>query len=930
MRDDDIFADAIALPAAERAAFLDRACAGDAALRARVEALLAGYDAAERFLEESPVVRPAATPEEAPGDVIGNYTLLRKLGDGGCGVVYLAEQSSPVRRKVALKIIKLGMDTLQVIARFEAERQALAMMDHADIARVFDAGATATGRPFFVMEFVDGVPITTFCDQHNLTMAERLELFARVCLAMQHAHQKGIIHRDVKPSNVLVTMRDGVPAPKVIDFGIAKATEGRLTDMTLVTGLDQFIGTPAYMSPEQAERRDLDIDTRSDVYSLGVLLYELLAGRPPYDPKSLVRAGIEEIRRIIREVDPPRPSTAVATLTDADRTTVANARRAGPAQLTSVLAGDLDWIVMRCLEKDRGRRYGTASDLAEDVRRHLRREPVQARPPERWYRLQRFVARNRLACASAAAVALAVLIGAAVSAWQAVRATRAERVATAQRDVATVAQADALRRQEQAENLLTFMLGDFRAELKKIGRLQLLDEVGEQAMAYFAAADPRDLTDSALTRQATALTQIGQTRLDQARYAEAEAAFRAAYERAAALAARYPDNGDMLFERAQAEFWLGFVARRRGESAAEREWMVRYRDSAVELVNVEGQTRRAQEEVVMGHHNLAVLDLERGNVAGARQGFEAELKRNAALQEQWPDDAELKYAQAAVLSWLGFLEERAGNLDEALARFTESERLYAGMDLEVPRWRLKVAQARVFMGDMNLYRGRREVAGEEYDRAAKLLAELVKADPDNQVWLVSELSLQVQRAAWALTGGDVERGREMLDDARERLTALVATEATARKFVRHLAAAWRWEAWRRLRAGERSEAAEAVAEAMRWEEPLINEARADLAMLGEFAQSRVLAGRIATTLGNPDAARAHWKAAVEMVRTAVADSRDWRLLDPVAQALLLLGEDAEARMFIGRLREIGYEPIDPLAASTLDVVDAPQGMTPNP
>src|SRR5688572_7718086 len=405
-RDAEIFAEAVDLPLADRAAFLDRACAGDADLRRRVELLLTGYDAAGLFMEASPANRPATPPGDLSGSVIGRYALVRKIGEGGCGVVYLAEQQEPVRRQVALKVIKLGMDTASVIARFEAERQALALMDHPDIARVFDAGATESGRPFFVMEYVDGIPVTKFCDEHSLDMPARLELFARICVALQHAHQKGIVHRDLKPSNILVALRDGAPAPKIIDFGIAKATQGRLTEHTLLTALDQFIGTPAYMSPEQAELRDVDIDTRSDVYSLGVLLYELLTGRPPYDPKSLVRAGIDEIRRIIREVDPPRPSTSLATLDHAGLATIARQRRAAPTQLTSALRGDLDWIVMRCLEKDRARRYGTASELADDVRRHLRQEPVVARPPDRLYRAQKFIARNRLACASAAAVTL--------------------------------------------------------------------------------------------------------------------------------------------------------------------------------------------------------------------------------------------------------------------------------------------------------------------------------------------------------------------------------------------------------------------------------------------------------------------------------------------------------------------------------------------
>ncbi len=416
-----IFTAATALPTEERPAFLDRACAGDPTLRAQVDSLLRAHDAALDFLESGPTdlsqerVPLESAIEEMPGDRIGRYKLLQKIGEGGCGVVYMAEQEEAVRRRVALKVIKLGMDTKAVIARFEAERQALARMEHPNIARVLDAGATTAGRPFFVMELVRGIRITEYCDQNNLSTEQRLRLIINVCHAIQHAHQKGIIHRDIKPSNILVTLHDGQPVPKVIDFGIAKATQGRLTEQTLFTAFEQFIGTPAYVSPEQAEMSGLDIDTRSDIYSLGVLLYELLAGRTPFDTQELVAAGLDEMRRRIREQQPPRPSLRVRTLNDSDRTTVARRRGTDGPRLTLELRGDLDWIVMRCLEKDRSRRYETANGLAMDIDRHLNNDPVTARPPSTVYLFTKLVRRHRLAFAAGLGITLALAAGFAAS-----------------------------------------------------------------------------------------------------------------------------------------------------------------------------------------------------------------------------------------------------------------------------------------------------------------------------------------------------------------------------------------------------------------------------------------------------------------------------------------------------------------------------------
>jgi WD40 repeat protein/serine/threonine protein kinase len=394
-----------------RDAYLQQIC-GDATIGQRVRALLKALDESPSFLE-SPASGLGCTVDEPfrerPGTVIGSYKLLEEIGEGGFGVVFLAEQTQPVRRKVALKVLKPGMDTRLVVARFEAERQALAIMDHPNIAKVLDGGATPSGRPYFVMELVKGAPITTFCDQNHLTPKERLELFVSVCQAVQHAHQKGIIHRDLKPSNVLVSMHDTTPVVKIIDFGVAKALGQELTDKTLFTGFAQMIGTPLYMSPEQAGQSGLDVDTRSDIYSLGVLLYELLTGTTPFDKERLRTAGYDEVRRIIREEEPARPSARVSTLGQAVNTVSAN-RKSDPKKLGQVLRGELDWIVMKALEKDRNRRYESASAFAADVQRYLADETVEACPPSALYRFRKFARRNKAILATVSTVVVAVFV----------------------------------------------------------------------------------------------------------------------------------------------------------------------------------------------------------------------------------------------------------------------------------------------------------------------------------------------------------------------------------------------------------------------------------------------------------------------------------------------------------------------------------------
>jgi serine/threonine protein kinase len=425
--------------AAERAAFVERSCGDDPALRQRVEDLLRAYgqsggplDKLAAALASTEIAEPI---REQVGATIGPYKLMEQIGEGGFGLVFVAEQERPIRRKVALKIIKPGMDTRDVIARFEAERQALALMDHPNIARVLDAGTTQSGRPYFVMELVRGIPITDYCDKNQLTPRERLELFIPVCNAIQHAHLKGIIHRDIKPSNVLVTMHDGRPVVKVIDFGVAKALHQSLTDRTVYTRFAQMIGTPLYMSPEQAEMSGLDIDTRTDVYSLGVVLYELLTGTTPLDKKRLAKAAYDELLKIIREDDPPKPSVRLSQSTDS-LPSIAALRKTEPAKLSKMFHGDVDWIAMKALEKDRTRRYETANAFAADVLRYLNDEPVEACPPSTGYRLRKFARKHRKTVILLAAIAAALLIGVAGTTWGLFRANIAEENERAERHVA--------------------------------------------------------------------------------------------------------------------------------------------------------------------------------------------------------------------------------------------------------------------------------------------------------------------------------------------------------------------------------------------------------------------------------------------------------------------------------------------------------------
>ncbi len=564
-----VFEAAIEKPSAgERAAFLDRACAGDESLRQEVEVLLAAHDR----LGGAPgptatVTDPAAA--EGPGTVIGPYKLLQRIGEGGMGSVWMAEQAEPVRRKVALKIIKPGMDTRQVVARFEAERQALALMDHPNIARVLDAGATQSGRPYFVMELVKGVPLTKYCDQRRLTPEERLGLFVPVCQAVQHAHLKGIIHRDLKPSNVLVALYDGKPVPKVIDFGIAKATGQQLTEKTLFTEFGQVVGTLEYMSPEQAELNQLDIDTRSDIYSLGVLLYELLTGTTPLEKKRLKEAAMLEVLRLIREEEPPRPSTRLSATQELP--VIAANRGLEPDKLSGQVRGELDWIAMKALEKDRNRRYESASAFAADVQRHLNGEAVAACPPSFRYRARKFVRQHRLALAVGAA-ATAVLLLLVVVLFVSNRLIRQESEQT-RREFER-----AEKQRAQAEAVIKYLTVDLLGEAspeknsreKQVTVEQLLDRASKKIETNAGLAAQPEV-------EAAIRLAIGHTYFKLGVFPPAEKHLRRAADlRRAALGAEHPDT--LAAQEALAWFLIGGLRRpAEAEPLARQTWQARRR-----------------------------------------------------------------------------------------------------------------------------------------------------------------------------------------------------------------------------------------------------------------------------------------------------------------------------------------------------------------
>jgi serine/threonine protein kinase/tetratricopeptide (TPR) repeat protein len=660
--------------------FLQGACGEDAVLLRRVKVLLDAHRGVDSLLDSpdiDPTITMASATANVAGTVIGPYRLMEQIGEGGMGVVYVAEQAQPVRRKVALKVIKPGMDSKQVIARFEAERQALALMDHPNIAKVLDAGATPSGRPYFVMELVRGIPITEYCDREQLSITERLELFVLVCRAVQHAHQKGVIHRDLKPSNVLVTVVDGVGVPKVIDFGVAKATGQALTDKTLFTGFHQFVGTPLYVSPEQADLSGVDVDTRSDIYSLGVLLYELLTGTTPFDRETFGNVAFDEMRRILREEEPPKPSTRLSSL-GASRSTVSANRRADTRHLGRTVRGDLDWIVMKSLEKDRRRRFETANDFAADVMRFLTDRPVEACPPSAWYRFTKFVRRHRSILFTAFVVAAALLGGTAVSLRQAAVANAARREAEKQE---ARAEANFALARNAVDDTVTRVFDEPRLkeadfyELRHhllTGAVPLYEELVKQR-----GDDPRIEAD-----RARAYGKLGAIRRETGDLVQARVDLERSCEIAARLAEAHPREPSyrqgLALQLRQHGLLLRDLKQGAASEAVYRRALTVDQGLAVDFPEVPGH----RDDLAEGRNQLGVLLLTLGRRAEAEAEFRQSLGVRRRLSEEYPVESGYVSRLAMTLNNLGTVLRETGRKTEALEVFRESlairERLSAG------------------------------------------------------------------------------------------------------------------------------------------------------------------------------------------------------------------------------------------------------------
>ncbi len=815
MSDETLFHHALEKPVAERSAFLEQACAGDTALQRRIEALLRSHEIPDSFLvrsegnaeatiesnsdsiqDDTGAARPEkelivrSSTVEGPGSRIGPYKLLQPIGEGGMGTVFMAEQMQPVRRTVALKLIKAGMDSRQVLARFGAERQALALMDHPNIAKVLDAGTTNDGRPYFVMELVKGIPITRFCDDRRLSTRERLELAIPVCKAVQHAHQKGVIHRDIKPSNVLVALYDGKPVPKVIDFGVAKATGPKLTDQTLYTEFGAVVGTVEYMSPEQAELNQLDIDTRSDIYSLGVLIYELLTGSTPLQRNRLKQAAVLEVLRLIREEEPPRPSLRISTT--AELPSIAACRNVEPRMLSALMRGELDWIVMKALEKDRDRRYETANGLAADLRRYLDDEAVQACPPTAAYRLSKFAKKYRVALATACAFVV-VLVGATViSAWQAVRANQARaeavrayaaetqqrREAQDQRDRAFKAEEDATASMNRAraavDDYLTTISESRLLKSPLPGLQPLRKELLTTALKYYEDFLNRHQDDPGIQADLAAATfRVGDITDQIGSQEEAMKAFQTALRMYESLAGGDVSPSSRSYRAGAARCLVRMAMNQDNQGRSEES--VKMFQRSIGLLDQLNRDLPGDEggraDLGLAHHYLAKTLMKKGSPEEALVHQRAAIDLRRGLAADFPKQLSHRVGLALSLSNLGAILTRHGRTAEALESVRSANAIQRALveeHPEDPNLQSTLALSTVGIAVNLNALGRSKESRPFHQESVEIMSRVVAENPAVTEFRAILASLASQFGQYLIDHDEIEAGLSALAKARDQ------------------------------------------------------------------------------------------------------------------------------------------------------------------
>ncbi len=823
---------------------------------------------------------------------IGSYRIVRELGHGGMGVVYLAEQTGPVRREVAIKLLQAGVASDQFVARFDTERQALAVMEHPNITKVFDAGVTEAGQPYFVMELVSGAPLSEFADAHRLTIPERLRLFVQTCHAVQHAHQKGIIHRDIKPSNVLVTEADGGPQCKVIDFGIAKATEGADAAHLTMTGLT--LGTPAYMSPEQGTGSRLDVDTRSDIYSLGVTLYQLLAGVLPFDPNTY--RGFAQIAQHAT-ADALPPSARFAELPPDEQTLIASKRHSNAAALRRALAGDLDWIVLKALEKERDHRYETANAFAEDIERHLAFQPVLASPPSRSYRVRKFTRRHRAAVAFAA-VAVTMLIG-----FSAATTVQARRLAAAR----TVA----VTRQAQAEDLIGFMIGDLRPRLQTLARLDLLDEVAKKAQSYFAAVSDAHLSDAELFRRAQALQQLGEVRRDQGKPDAAIQAFRQSLALSEGLARRDTLNGGWQLGLGAAHFWVGRMYYDRNDLDSALAQFVPYLRITERLVARAPDSSHYRMEMGLANSNIGSAKEAKGDLPGALEAYRAKLATLEDLVRRDSTTLDWRVSLANAYNTVAVVQRKMGDFTQAEKNFraelSVKERLFA-RDTSNALYRSAVASAHASLGQLLTLEGDVATGLSELDSARATYVSLAERDPTNLDRQRILVGIDQFAALTNLERGDPAAALRDLEHGRHVLEAQTAANPTNRAWALGMGRALLIKSMASLDLGRRAESQAAARSALAILNPLLAKKPSDRAVRFNTSLAFLALGDALAQGRDIHAARDAWTqgvATIDSVARALHETED---LAQDATLLMRLDRRAEAAPLIAELARRRYRP----------------------